>query len=119
MLAEPWEIVRLALGAFLTSAGFGGLMTALAATVALRGVRERMRHDAANTEEARRDLLIADTRERWWTLALHLDSQLDRGHSGDREGVLMLVAEMSFAEDLTAEQSRMLHWLTRKARRTQ
>ena len=54
-----WEDLRLAVGEFMTSAGFAGLAALAAATIAYRGIVERGRID--------RSLAIdADERTRWW-----------------------------------------------------
>lgn len=59
----------LAIGAFLTSPGFGGLMAAVAAYIAYLGVRHRLRGDkqiAQDAAAAARDAAITtDSLERW------------------------------------------------------
>jgi hypothetical protein len=42
-----WEIVRLSVGAFLTSSGFGGLAALGAAALAYRGIQSRIGYDRA------------------------------------------------------------------------
>lgn len=54
-----WETLRLSLGAFVTSAGFGGLAAVIAALIAARVAADRAR----DQHEAERE---ADARERWW-----------------------------------------------------
>ena len=60
----------LALGAFLTSSGFGGLMAAVAAGLAYLGVRHRLVGDKEIAEKNRKadaDAAVAtDALERWW-----------------------------------------------------
>jgi len=60
-----WELVRLSAGAFLTSAGAGGIAALGAAVVAYRGIRRRIEYD-------RDAATAADTRERWWQAYTHL-----------------------------------------------
>ena len=54
-----WEDLRLAIGEFMTSAGFAGLAALAAATIAYRGISERGRID-------RKLAIDADERARWW-----------------------------------------------------
>lgn len=116
LVAEAWETIRLALGAFLTSAGFGGLATALAAYLALRGVRERIRHDAEQAASDRADGLTGDARRRWWELAMYVDGQLDASlNPSDIERLMLLVENMTRVPDLTEEQAGLAELLLAKA----
>jgi hypothetical protein len=54
-----WEDLRLAIGEFMTSAGFAGLTALAAATIAYKGIVERGRIDKSLATEA-------DDRARWW-----------------------------------------------------
>ena len=54
-----WEDLRLAIGEFLTSAGFAGLTAIAAAAIAYRGIVERGRIDKSLAT-------AADDRARWW-----------------------------------------------------
>lgn len=60
-----WNTVRLALGAFLTSSGFGGVAALGAAALAYRGIKARIEYDQTAAVQA-------DTRERWWQAYTHL-----------------------------------------------
>ncbi len=53
------DAVRLAVGAWLTSPGFGGLAALVAAVIAYRGITKRIGADRALAVEA-------DERQRWW-----------------------------------------------------
>lgn len=94
------ETVRLALGAFLTSSGFGGIAALGAAMVAYRGIKARIGYD--------RDAAVeADTRERWWQAYTHLWANREEIADDDLlDGVASLeeVAE-------TAQQLMMLDLL--------
>lgn len=65
MTPEQWEAARIALGAFLTSPGFGGLSAAGAALIAYRGIKTRIGADRALAREA-------DERQRWWEALIWL-----------------------------------------------
>ena len=54
-----WEDLRLAIGEFVTSAGFAGLTAIAAAAIAYRGIVERGRIDKGLAT-------AADDRARWW-----------------------------------------------------
>lgn len=62
----------LALGAFVTSSGFGGLAALFAAGIAYLGLLRRVREDRATAVEvadrAAEDAVESDARERWWQL---------------------------------------------------
>lgn len=75
-----WDTVRLGLGAFAVSPGFGGLGALAAAVVAYLGIRHKADQDRlaaheANTAEQVTQRL-ADERERWWELARWVDQQV-------------------------------------------
>lgn len=65
-----WDTFRLALGAWLTSPGFGGLAALIAAVIAYLGITKRIAADhdlaieAADRSRAAAD--AADERQRWW-----------------------------------------------------
>ncbi len=74
------DTVRLGLGAFAVSPGFGGLGALAAAVVAYLGIRHKADQDRlaareANTAEQATQRL-ADERERWWELARWVDQQV-------------------------------------------
>ena len=60
-----WELVRLSVGAFLTSAGAAAIAALVAAMLAYRGIVRRIEYD-------RKAATAADTRERWWQAYTHL-----------------------------------------------
>ena len=55
----------LAMGAFLTSSGVGGLAALVAAVLAYKGIARRITFD-------RQQDRVADARERWWAAYTHL-----------------------------------------------
>lgn len=121
------EIVRLSLGAFLTSPGFAGLAALGAALMAFRGVRRRVevewelaheaqRHASAearaaaerNHEERRQ----AEALVRWWELTRWINVQLDR-ENRDEDLLMSLLIELETLVT-TREQSIMLEFLTKR-----
>jgi hypothetical protein len=110
------EGLRLALGAFLTSPGFGGVAAVVAAMVAVRGIRIRLLGDRELAEQARQAEREADrdseARARWWDLARWVDAQVDAG-SIPHEGLMDLLETMADSVT-TKEQSVMLECVLNK-----
>lgn len=103
-----WETVRLALGAFVTSSGFGGLAAVCAAAIAYKGIGRRIRADkemAADKSSAEADAAtMSDQRQRWWD-ALYWVWE----HHGDLtdDAVLDLIDSLERGST-TPQQSAML-----------
>lgn len=95
-----WEPARLAIGAFLTSSGFGGLAAFGAALLAFRGIRARIGYDQSAAVEA-------DARERWWQAYTHL---WDNREKIADEDLLDVVASLEEVAE-TAQQTMMLDLL--------
>lgn len=74
------ESVRLTLGTFLTSPGFGGLAAVIAAVFAARSVGKRLAGDRELAKQQREHEVematTADSRQRWWEVLFWLDTGL-------------------------------------------
>lgn len=111
-----WDDLRLAVGAFMASSGFGGVSALCAALLALRGVRERLSGDRELAAEERREAQSRahenDRRNRWWELAQWIDSQSDT-HALAIDDLLTMVEQLEVAVT-TSEQTVMVECLVRK-----
>ena len=76
------ESVRLTLGTFLTSPGFGGLAAVIAAVFAARSVGKRLAGDRELAKQQREHEVematTADSRQRWWDVLFWLDTDSGR-----------------------------------------
>ncbi|MCW4601505.1 hypothetical protein ON003_07830 [Janibacter hoylei] len=76
------ESVRLTLGTFLTSPGFGGLAAVIAAVFAARSVGKRLAGDRELAKQQREHEVematTADSRQRWWEVLFWLDTDSGR-----------------------------------------
>ena len=110
------ESLRLALGAYLSSPGFGGVAAVVAALVAVRGVRIRLRGDRELADPAGVAARVAahesEARARWWDLARWVDAQIE-AESIPRESLMDLVETMADSVT-TKEQSVMLECVVTK-----
>ena len=84
----------LAVGAFMTSPGFGGLMAAVAAGIAYAGIRHRLNGDKAiaqgDRDAAATVAVATDALERWWDAYTWLWD--NRASLGQPERVLAIAA---------------------------
>jgi hypothetical protein len=108
-----WELVRLSLGAFLTSSGLAGVAAVTAALIAANVAGARLRVDrilAAQQQEASQTAAhAADARARWWETVQWL--WLNRAETND---LVFLEALQSLKEMVeTRQQSVMLEIVTR------
>lgn len=114
------EIVRLSLGAFLTSPGFAGLAALGAALVAFRGVSTRVEIERHLAHEAQRHATAearaaadrnheerrqAEALVRWWELTRWINVQLER-ENRDKDLLMSLLIELETLVT-TREQSIM------------
>jgi hypothetical protein len=111
-LSAGWEFVRLSVGAFLTSPGFGGLAAVVGALAAVRVAMARLRGDyAMATQSQRRNQNAAreaDARARWWdTLQWLWTNKEEVGEQAFLEGLQSLAAMVE-----TRQQSVMLEIVT-------
>jgi len=71
------EGLRLALGTFLSSPGFGGLMTGAGILAGVRTASADRREADRARVDARRDADAADERDRWWHMVSWLDANAE------------------------------------------
>ena len=108
-----WELVRLSIGAFLTSSGFGGVAAVCAALVAAKVAGSRLRGDyrlAAEQHNRNQEAAHAsDARARWWETAQWL--WLNKEQIADPDFLEALQALGKMVE--TKQQSVMLEIVTK------
>lgn len=105
----------LAVGAFVTSAGFGAVTALGAAWVAYLGLGKRIRAErelaVAKADEDRESALEGDRRKRWWTVLTWLwDNRDTLGEDTMMQGLVALKTG-----ELTVEQATMLQVVTAAA----
>lgn len=112
-MSVHWELIRLSVGAFVTSSGFGGVAAVGAALVAAKVAGSRLRGDyrlaAQGHVRNQRAVRDADARARWWETLQWLWTNRD---SADEQA--FLEGLQSLAEMVeTRQQSVMLEIVTK------
>lgn len=114
------ETMRLALGAFLTSPGFGGLMAGAGVLVALRKAGD----DRRTAEEARHEARLLqeqnEERDRWWRMFTWLDDNADAVDIDTYLALWEVLDESAPSQPLAAMLQALdgrlkLDWATREA----